>query len=74
MLQEHLEETGDARAALRTRLRRVPLGRSLTPRDVAKSILYFSSDDSVGVTGTSLVVDAGYLSAAEWDTEFVEER
>jgi len=74
MLQEHLEETGDARAALRTRLRRVPLGRSLTPRDVAKSILYFSSDDSVGVTGTSLVVDAGYLSAAEWNTEFVEER
>jgi len=74
MLQEHLEEAGDARAALRDRLRRVPLGRSLTPRDVARSILYLSCDDSVGVTGTSLVVDAGYLAAAEWNTDFVRER
>ena len=69
MLQEHLEKTGDADAALATRLRRVPLGRSLTPDDVAKSILYFSCEDSAGVTGTSLTVDAGYLAAAEWDTE-----
>jgi hypothetical protein len=34
---------------------------------VAKSILYFSCEDSVGITGTSLIVDAGYLAAAEWD-------
>lgn len=68
MLKEHLEKTGDAEAALRTRLRRVPLGRSLTPADVAKSILYFSCEDSAGITGTSLVVDSGYLTAAEWDT------
>jgi NAD(P)-dependent dehydrogenase (short-subunit alcohol dehydrogenase family) len=73
MLQEHLDKTGDAEAALRTRLGRVPLGRPLTPRDVAKSILYFASDDSAGVTGTSLVVDAGYLTAAEWHTEPIEE-
>lgn len=72
MLQEHLEKTGDAKAALRARLRRVPLGKSLSPRDVAKSILYFSCDDSAGVTGTSLVVDAGYLAAAEWNTNDIE--
>ena len=74
MLQEHLEKTGDAEAALSARLKRVPLGRSLTPRDVAKSILYFSCDDSAGITGTSLVVDAGYLTAAEWNTSIVEEE
>lgn len=74
MLQEHLEKTGDAAAALRTRLKRVPLGRSLTPEDVSKSILYFSCDDSSGVTGTSLIIDAGYLSAAEWNTEQIEEQ
>ncbi len=68
MLQEHLEKTGDPEAALRSRLKRVPLGKSLTPRDVAKSILYFSCDDSAGITGTSLIVDAGYLTAAEWNT------
>ena len=66
MLDEHLEKTGDAANALKERLRRVPLGKPLTPRDVAKSILYFSCEDSAGVTGTSLVVDSGYLTAAEW--------
>jgi NAD(P)-dependent dehydrogenase (short-subunit alcohol dehydrogenase family) len=68
MLQEHLDKTGDAEKALRQRLRRVPLGTPLSPRDVAKSILYFACDDSAGVTGTSLIVDSGYLTAAEWNT------
>ncbi|MBT3272650.1 MAG: SDR family oxidoreductase [Spirochaetales bacterium] len=72
MLEEHLEKTGDADLALRNRLKRVPLGKSLTPRDVAKSILYFSCDDSAGITGTSLVVDSGYLTAAEWNTDAVK--
>jgi enoyl-[acyl-carrier-protein] reductase (NADH) len=44
------------------------MGVALTPLDVAKSILYFSCDDSAGVTGTSLVIDCGYLAAAEWQT------
>jgi hypothetical protein len=30
-------------------------------------MLYFSCEDSAGITGTSLIVDAGYLAAAEWD-------
>ena len=73
MLQEHLARTGDPQAALDSRLRRVPLGRSLTPKDVARSILYFSCEDSAGVTGTSLIVDAGYLAAAEWDNDPIGE-
>lgn len=73
MLQEHLDKTGDAAGALRTRLGRVPLGKALTPQDVARSILYFASGDSAGVTGTSLVVDAGYLTAAEWQTDHIED-
>ena len=32
------------------------------------SMVYFSCDDSAGVTGTCLVVDCGYLTAAEWDS------
>jgi enoyl-[acyl-carrier-protein] reductase (NADH) len=52
---------------LRARLNRVPLNVALTPNDVARAILYFSCEDSAGITGTSLVVDAGYLAAAEWD-------
>jgi NAD(P)-dependent dehydrogenase (short-subunit alcohol dehydrogenase family) len=69
MLREHLNKTVDPEETLRQRLRRVPLGIALTPGDVAKSILYFSCEDSVGITGTSLIVDAGYLAAAEWNTE-----
>jgi NAD(P)-dependent dehydrogenase (short-subunit alcohol dehydrogenase family) len=69
MLREHLNKTVDPEETLRQRLRRVPMGISLTPEDVAKSILYFSCEDSVGITGTSLIVDAGYLTAAEWNTE-----
>lgn len=76
MLREHLEATGDADAALAHRLRRVAMGTALTPQDVARSILYFACEDSAGVTGTSLIVDGGYLAAAEWQhdgkTAFME--
>lgn len=67
MLREHLNKTGDPEATLAGRLRRVPLGTALAPGEVARAILYLSCDDSAGVTGTSLVVDGGYLAAAEWD-------
>lgn len=67
MLREHLNATPDPEAALAARLRRVPMGVRLMPADVAKAVLYFSCEDSAGVTGTSLVVDAGYLTAAEWE-------
>ncbi|MEO7299352.1 MAG: SDR family NAD(P)-dependent oxidoreductase [Verrucomicrobiota bacterium] len=76
MLREHLNMNKDPDAALRNRLRRVPMGVPLTPHDIAKSVLYFSCEDSAGVTGTSLVVDGGYLTAAEWEhpgkTKFME--
>jgi NAD(P)-dependent dehydrogenase (short-subunit alcohol dehydrogenase family) len=67
MLWEHLNVRPDPRAALNERLRRVAMGVSLSPRDVARAILYFSTEDSVGVTGTSVTVDCGYLAAAEWE-------
>jgi NAD(P)-dependent dehydrogenase (short-subunit alcohol dehydrogenase family) len=69
MLREHLNSTPDAEATLANRLRRVAMGVALSPLDVAKSILYFSCEDSAGVTGASLTVDCGYLTAAEWETQ-----
>jgi NAD(P)-dependent dehydrogenase (short-subunit alcohol dehydrogenase family) len=68
MLREHLNATPDPDGTLAARLKRVPMGVALTPMDVARSILFFSCDDSAGVTGASLVVDCGYLVAAEWET------
>ena len=67
MLREHLNTTPDPEATLANRLKRVPMGVALTPQDVAKSILYFSCEDSAGITGTSLTVDCGYLTSAEWE-------
>jgi len=68
MLREHLNAQPNPDAALEARLRRVPMGVALTPHDAARAILYFSCDDSSGITGTTLVIDAGYLTAAEWET------
>lgn len=66
MLREHMNMNADPDAALRERLRRVPIGVALTADDIAKAVLYFSCEDSAGITGTTLVVDGGYLTAAEW--------
>ncbi len=78
MFREHMNKTPDPEAAIAARLRRVPMGVSLTPDDIARSVLYFSCEDSAGVTGTSLIVDCGYLAAAEWEhpgtTRFMETR
>jgi len=69
MLREHLNAQPNPEAALARRLRRVPMGIPLTPHDVAKTVLFLSCDDSSGITGTTLTIDAGYLTAAEWATK-----
>lgn len=68
MLRHHLNTTPDPDETLRQRVRRVPINRALHPDEVARTILYLSCEDSAGVNGASLVVDGGYLAAAEWDT------
>ncbi|MEO8428645.1 MAG: SDR family NAD(P)-dependent oxidoreductase [Verrucomicrobiota bacterium] len=69
MLRKHLNVQPDPEAALAGRLRRVPMGVPLTPHDVARTILFLSCEDSSGITGTTLTIDAGYLTAAEWDSQ-----
>jgi NAD(P)-dependent dehydrogenase (short-subunit alcohol dehydrogenase family) len=77
MLREHLNKTPNPEATLAGRLRRVPMGIPLTPAHIAKAALYLCCEDSAGVTGTSIVVDGGYLAAAEWShpghTRFMDE-
>jgi len=68
MLRFHLSTAPDPEAALAERLRRVPQGIAMQPLDIAKAALYLSCEDSSGITGTSLVIDGGYLAAAEWNT------
>ncbi len=42
---------------------KTPLGRFAKPGEIAKAILFFSSDDSSFATGSVLIVDGGYGSA-----------
>jgi NAD(P)-dependent dehydrogenase (short-subunit alcohol dehydrogenase family) len=37
----------------------------LSPYEIADAILYLASDRASGITGTELIVDGGYLAAAE---------
>ncbi len=43
-----------------------PLGRIGTPADVAKAILFFTSDEAAFVTGQTLWVDGGLFSKPAW--------
>ncbi len=67
--RHHLTTTPDPRATRAKRLSRVPMGVAMQPRDIAKAVRYLSCEDSSGVTGTSLIVDGGYIATAEWETE-----
>lgn len=69
MLREHLNTTPDPEATLAQRLRRVPTATALQSEDIARAVLYLSCEDSAGVTGTSLVIDGGYTTAAEWECD-----
>ena len=67
MLREHMGHGPTGEANIRNRLAHVPLGAILTPEDIARAALYLVSDDSLGVTGITHIVDGGLLAAAEYD-------
>src|SRR5690348_3436543 len=67
MLREHMGHGAAGEANIRKRLARVPLGTILAPEDIARAALYLVSDDSLGVTGITHIVDGGLLAAAEYN-------
>lgn len=66
MLRYHVRHAPDPEAHLRGRLARVPGGELLHPEDMGRAAAFLCSDEAAGITGTSLVVDGGYIAAAEF--------
>lgn len=66
MLRYHARHADDPDAHLRQRLQRVPTGEMLFPEDMGRAAVFLCSDDALGITGTSLVVDGGYIACAEF--------
>lgn len=54
MIKKYDEET------IKDVLRKYPLGRFAKPEEIAYSVIYYLSDASQLVTGTSLIIDGGY--------------
>lgn len=72
--RHHISSSADPEALIRERKARVPLGRFLSPEDVARAALYLVSDDSDGVTGIAHLVDGGMLAAAEYSATWLPKR
>jgi NAD(P)-dependent dehydrogenase (short-subunit alcohol dehydrogenase family) len=62
ILEQFFASAPDPEAARASIAATYPTKRILTPEDVARVVLYLASDDSNGVTGTSIVVDDGLLA------------
>src|SRR5262245_23319423 len=52
------------------RLRRIPMGRLVTPEDLVGAAIFLATDDSKFVAGEALYVDAGYSNAAVTEDSF----
>jgi NAD(P)-dependent dehydrogenase (short-subunit alcohol dehydrogenase family) len=65
LLEGRLAQIPDGDEVLRAYAERHPLGRVLTPRDIASAIAYIASPVATGITGIALPVDAGI--GATWD-------
>ena len=60
-IDERLAEAKDRDAALATLVARQPMGRLGTPEEMAAAYLFLACDESAFTTGTTLVVDGGFI-------------
>jgi NAD(P)-dependent dehydrogenase (short-subunit alcohol dehydrogenase family) len=61
-MAEALAAERDPAASLAATVANHPIGRLLTPDEVARAIVFLASPESAGITGTVLTVDGGYTT------------
>jgi NAD(P)-dependent dehydrogenase (short-subunit alcohol dehydrogenase family) len=66
MFRAHVAEAPDPAAFLKRREDRQPLGFVLDPRQVANAVVFLLSNQSDGITGINLPVDAGLTAGFEF--------
>ena len=60
-LEERLKATGDYEKARADFVARQPQGRIGSPEEIAALVVYLASDDSGYTTGTTHVIDGGWI-------------
>ncbi|MDR5699557.1 SDR family NAD(P)-dependent oxidoreductase [Agromyces aerolatus] len=71
LLERHFERLTDGAEAKAQLTRRHPLGRLLTPEEVAPTIVHLLSPETAGgMTGANLVVDGGLTASFDYGNSF----
>jgi len=71
LLERHFERIPDGAAAKEHLIRRHPLGRLLTPHDVAPTIVHLlAAETAAGMTGGNHVVDGGLTASFDYGNSF----
>ena len=60
-IDERLKEAPEPKAAMAALVARQPMGRLGTPEEMAAAYLFLASDESAFTTGTTLIVDGGFI-------------
>jgi meso-butanediol dehydrogenase/(S,S)-butanediol dehydrogenase/diacetyl reductase len=70
LLERHFASLPDGDEAHRRLVARHPLGRLLTPADIAPTIVHLTRPEAGAITGSNVVVDGGLTATFDYGTTF----
>jgi NAD(P)-dependent dehydrogenase (short-subunit alcohol dehydrogenase family) len=68
LFERHLASADDPARFLATRSQRQPIGRILTPNEVANVVAFLLAEESSGMTGANVTVDGGLTVGFDFRT------